>query len=250
MPSGKALVGIILIVFSAALVCLPFTDAMSAKTLTGGRLDESNINPLLGYQLYPEFNFPKKIEVSLSNLTDGVKVRLVAYTKSAVEISPGDGYALGKEATERNGKATLSFTELGFEATRLGFEATGYYVEAVSGNQEDLMGAEIDVVTTPLITVLIGPILALVGIVLLLWDRAGAGVRRRRRVPYNEEAPEPTFQARSVKRAAKKKRKKTKVPRPKAAEVSEPKMKTLKCPQCGANVPVGQMYCPSCYAKV
>jgi len=250
MPSGRFITGIILIVLSIALIGLPFIGAFSfdsqPTTINYGAIDSD-----MGYRLLINRPGPIiKVDVAMTNLDNDVSVRLVAY-----ESEESDGVAVGNEATSTGNQVDLSWMELGFEATPLGLKGVNYYVQVVGGGTNmDLSGVRITYKVTPLITVLIGPIILIIGILLLFLGRGGASPQKgrgRARVSYgyDDEAPEPVLGAR-VKKAGKKKKKKKKMARPRAEAVGKPPTKPRRCPQCGANVPAGQMYCPSCYSKV
>ncbi|MFW9915517.1 MAG: hypothetical protein ACFFGZ_07880 [Candidatus Thorarchaeota archaeon] len=255
MPPQKLLAGIFLIVVGIVLFLLPFMGPTKTTHLVDHTIHEGEINPLFGYQLYPETSMPKKLEVKLTNLTNGLKVRLVVYTKHTEEIMPGDGYVLGHEATARNGEAILAFTELSMDAlSAIAFKgSTTYYVEAVSEDQTSLVGAVIEFAVTSYIPLFIGLIFIPIGVILLAAAYIAKPARKRRgKVPFYEELAEPSLPGSIARKSVRKKKKtkKRKFAAPKAEKVVSSSRPPRKCPQCGANIPNGQMYCPACFAKV
>lgn len=255
MPPRKLLVGIFLIVVGIGLFLLPFMGPMKTTRLVDHTIHEGEINPLFGYQLYPETSMPKKLEVKLTNLTNGLKVRLVLYTKNTEEIVPGDGYVLGHDVASQNGEAMLTFTELSADALpAIAFKGTTtYYVEAVSEDQTDLAAGVIEFAVTSYIPLFIGLILISIGSILLASFYIVKPTRKRKgKVPFYEELAEPSLPGSIARRPERKKKKtkKRKIAAPKAEKVASPSLRPQKCSQCGANVPSGQMYCPACYAKV
>ncbi|MHA2271407.1 MAG: hypothetical protein ACXACI_06060 [Candidatus Hodarchaeales archaeon] len=255
MPPQKLLAGIFLIVVGAVLFLLPFMGPMKSTLLVDHTIHEGEINPLFGYQLYPETSMPKKLEVKLTNLTNGLKVRLVVYTKHTEDIMPGDGYVLGHDVTVHNGEAILTFTELSMNAlSAIAFKgSTTYYVEAVSENQTDLVGAVIKFAVTSYIPLFIGLIFILIGAILLAVFYIAKPARKRRgKVPFYEELAEPSLPGSIARKPVRKKKKtkKRKFAAPKAEKVVSPSLPPQKCSQCGVNIPSGQMYCPACFAKV
>jgi hypothetical protein len=250
MPSGKFVAGLVLIALAVVLIGLPFTGIISSRSDTTD-ITSSNVNSDRGYEL----NIGRgpspliKVDAAMTQIPGSVsRVQLVAY--SSYE-STADEILVG-ESDVTDGEASLSFTELGPSATPLGLKSPIYYVKNADGSQTNLDGTRIQFAVTPLITtILIGPIMVIIGIILLFLGReAGYSRKAPRRVSFGESAPEPVLSSTRPGRGAKKKRKKKRGERPRAKPVGGPKKRTTRCPQCGANVPAGQMYCPSCYARV
>ncbi|MFX0113900.1 MAG: zinc ribbon domain-containing protein [Candidatus Hodarchaeota archaeon] len=251
MPSGKFVAGLVLIALAVVLIGLPFTGFISSRSETT-TIRAGNVDNDRGYEL----NIGRgaspliKVDAAMTQISSGVsRVHLVAYSSyesNAEEVLVG-------EADVTNGEASLSFTELGPSATPLGLKNPIYYIkDANSASQVTLDGTRIQFAVTPLITtVLIGPIMAIIGIILLFLGReSGYSRRAPRRVSFGDSAPEPVLSSTRPGKGPKKKKKRKRGERPRAKPVGGPKARTTRCSHCGANVPAGQMYCPSCYARV
>ncbi|MFQ5980807.1 MAG: zinc ribbon domain-containing protein [Candidatus Heimdallarchaeota archaeon] len=250
MPSGKLISGILLIAFAIPMIALPWTSVLAGdsgwQTISQGsqwwdsqrgyELAYSNPSPLIRM----------KVDLDGSGLSNTWVVRLMLYDDA------GALYGIAKEAQVSNNHAYIDFWEL--TSPSVGINNPRYFIDIKDRDNSGLAGIEIRFSHHPLITVIIAPILALAGIVLLFLGRGGGGYSRGRRDPgrvaFGDSAPEPVLGASRPGRGKMKKRKRRKGDRPKARPVGGPKTKATKCSQCGANVPAGQMYCPSCYARV
>ncbi|MHA2499449.1 MAG: hypothetical protein ACXAEL_07785 [Candidatus Hodarchaeales archaeon] len=259
MPSGKFIAGLVLIGLAVPFIGIPIFTTPPLLTRESDsieyRTESSNFNEERGYELSVGRGFTSlliKLDIVMWNIPDNVDlVSLVAYDS---EDSGATEYLLG-EASPEDDEVSFTFRELGLAATSLGLSNPIYYLQAADGNHDDLDTANFKFAVTTLLPVLIGPIMAIVGLVLLFLGRGGGYSRIRRdpgRVAFGDAVAEPVMGSsrptRSPKKRKKKKRRKGE--RPAARPVGGPKAKASKCPSCGANVPAGQMYCPSCYARV
>ncbi len=259
MPSGKFIAGLVLIGLAVPFIGIPYFAGVPILTSESGSTNYStssgNFDNERGYELSIGRGFSSlliKLEVVMWDIPGNVDmVSLVAYDS---EDSGATEYLLG-EASVDGDEVRFTFRELGFAATPLGLSQPIYYIQEADGNHDDLNGARFKFAVTSLLPVLIGPIMAIAGLVLLFLGRGGGYSRIRRdpgRVAFGDAVAEPVMGSSRPTRAPKKKKKKKrrKGERPAARPVGGPKAKATKCPSCGANVPAGQMYCPSCYARI
>lgn len=259
MPSGKFIAGLVLIGLAVPFIGIPYFAGVPILTSESGSTDyntsSGNFDNDRGYELSIGRGFSSlliKLEVVVWDIPGNVDlVSLVAYDS---EDSEATEYLLGDVSVE-GGEARFVFRELGTAATPLGLRSPIYYLQEAYGNHDDLDGARFKFAVTSLLPVLIGPIMAIIGLVLLVLGRGGGYSRVRRdpgRVAFGDAVAEPVMGSSGAGKAPKrrKKKKRKKGERPRARPAGAPSAKATKCPSCGANVPAGQMYCPSCYARV
>lgn len=259
MPSGKFIAGIVLIGLVVPFIGIPYFAGLPILTNESTPIECSTTNDDIfdnerGYNVPVNRRFSSlliKLEVEVREIPGNIRVSLVAYDS---EDSEATVYTLG-DALPDGGEVSFTFRELGPTATPLGLKDPIYYIQAVEANDVDLEGAEFTFTVTSLVPVLIAPIIAIFGLVLLFLGREGGYSRISRdpgRVAFGDAVAEPVMGSSKPTRAPKKRKKKKrrKGERPTARPVGGPKPKATRCPSCGANVPAGQMYCPSCYARV
>jgi hypothetical protein len=258
MPSGKLIAGLVLIGLVVPFIGIPYFAKLPALTQESVnyncRTGDDLFDNERGYELLIDrtfFYLLIKLEVEMWDIPSSVTndIWLVAY-----DSEDSQGMRTGA-ASPDDGKVSFIFRELGEDATPLGLSNPIYYLTEAEGNHADLEGAQFKIYMTSLLPVLIAPIMAIVGLVLLFLGREGGYSRIRRdpgRVAFGDAVAEPVMGASKPTRAPKmrKKKKRRKGERPAARPVGGPKPKATRCPSCGANVPAGQMYCPSCYARV
>lgn len=251
MPSGKFITGILLIVFAIPMIALPWLPVGAGTSdwqpiSQSSRYWDSNMGYELAYS-NPSPLIRMRVDIAGGGLQPGTVVRLMLYDANDAL------YGIAKEATVNNNKqAYIDFWEL--LSPSVGIKNPRYFIDLDASTNSELLGAQINFTHNAAITVFIAPIFVLIGIVLLFMGRGGGDYSRGRRDPgrisFGDSAPEPVLASRRPSGGKKKKKKKGKSDRPKARPVGSPKTKATKCSQCGANVPAGQMYCPSCYARV
>ncbi len=250
MASRKMMIGLVLTILAVIFIGIPFTTMLSGVSSTED-MGGSNYEPAIGYRINFQRGFSPliKLDVSVMNLQNGLVIQLAVYD------SEGNNERVGGSATVSGGKATLSFIELGGQATPIGLAKPDYYITVTGGGvTSNLTTGDVEYTVTPIITWLLAPLFLIIGLTLLFMGRGEGEPRARRsrgraQVTFGEDAPEPVLGA-GRKPAKRKKKKKKKGTRPKAKAVGVPQVKASRCPSCGAVVPAGQMYCPSCYAKV